>query len=394
MGSYAPPFISASGLTVPTYTQILNLLLQNFQAIYGPGVYLGVDSADYQMLSIFALALSDAYSAIQLDYNNRAANFAVGAALDSLVKLNGLVRKSATYSTCPVVITGTPNTVITGGLVRDTVPGQGALWALPSPLTIPSGGTLNTVVTCQTIGALNALPGQLTIIATPTAGWTNVTNAVAASLGQPVETDSQLRTRQALSTELPSITMLAGTIAAIAAVAGVTRYNVVENPTNAVDANGNPPHSITAVVEGGAALDIATAIYNNRGIGCFTNGTTTVNVTDPNTGIVMAVSFDLPTYKTIYVTANVHPLAGYTSATGAAIQTAIQNYLNSLQIGELVTLSALYAAAMAVTPSLQVPLFSIRALFLGTAPGPTGTADITMSFNQVAAPGTIQINTV
>jgi uncharacterized phage protein gp47/JayE len=178
--------------------------------------------------------------------------------------------------------------------------------------------------------------------------------------------------------------MLAGTIAAIAETPGVTRYNVLENATGTTDGFGNPGHSITCIVEGGADADVATAIFNNRGIGCFTNGTTSVTVTDAFTGVSLDIGFSRPTYVPVYVSLNVHALAGYTSATTTAIQNAIAAYLNTLQIGESVVLSELYGAALTVRPNPDQPMFSIRALTLGTSASPTGTSDLTTAFNAVA----------
>ena len=393
MSSYVAPFVDETGLNLPSYADILSLFITNAQGIYGPGEYLAIDSPLYQLLSIIALATSDANSGSQLALNNFNPRTAIGAALSQIVAYNGIARKAASFSSCAVTITGTAGAVISNGQVRDSVPQQGVLWNLPVSLVIPPSGVLNTVAVCSVIGALNALPGQLNIIATPTVGWTAVTNPSPAVLGQPVETDSQLRTRQAISEELPSITTLAGTIAGIAAVAGVTRQNTLENPTSAVDANGNPPHSLTAVVEGGTDIQVATAIYNNRGVGCDTNGdvngspvtgTTTVPVTDPNSGVIFEVSFLRPTDVPIFVIVNVNPLAGYQSAAASAINTAIVNYLQDLEIGELVAYSALVAVAMTAAGNIEMPTFSITSLFLGIAPSPGSGTDIALLFYQVA----------
>ena len=110
--SYSAPQVTAAGLSIPSYNDILNYLLDNFRQIYGQTVYLQPDSPDYQFISVMALALSDAVQAAQLSYNNRSPNFAIGAALDSLVKLNGISRKLATQSTCQVTLTGTPGAII------------------------------------------------------------------------------------------------------------------------------------------------------------------------------------------------------------------------------------------------------------------------------------------
>ena len=389
--AYTPPTVGPAGLTVPVYADIQADNIAQYLKIFGANQYVGIDSAIYQLISIISLKMADTMRALQYAYNQTSPATAIGAGLDRIVKLNGVARKPYSFSTVLLTITGTAGTVITNGVAQDV---NGNQWALSSPVTIPGGGSINVTATCTLPGNITAAAGTVTIIATPTGGWTSVTNAAVASPGVPIETDSKLRARQALSVALPSKTMLNGTIAAIGQLLGVTRYNIVENPTGAVDSNQTPAHSLTAVVEGGTQAAIAQLIYNNRGIGCLTNGqvngvnvagTVTVNVADPTTGFVLPMSFiSPPTYVPIYVSLSVHLLPGGTSATLTAIQTAVVNYLNSLQIGELVSLSALYAAAMAVTPNLAVPIFTIRALTSGTAPSPAGTVDINMLFYQVA----------
>jgi uncharacterized phage protein gp47/JayE len=392
--SYQAPYIDpVAGLVIPSYADILAYRISQYQAIYPQAVYLGTETPKYQELSILSLMDSDVMQACQLACNARSPLTAVGSDLDSIVKLNGIARKAATYSTAPGLVSGVAGTVITGGLATDTA---GNVWALPTPVTIPNSGSVVVPLTCQTLGAITAITGAInTRSGGLTAGWTGITNPSPASPGLPVETDSQLRARQSISVALPSETRLAGTLGAIAKTAGVTRYNrgqqsvadtgsSIENFSGAVDEWGNPAHSISMVVEGGTDLDVATAIALNRGIGPYTNGTTRVDVTDPTSGVVSSIGFTRPTYVDIYVTMQIHGLQGYTSAVIAAIQTAVALYLNSLQIGETVTYSSISAIAQSVMPSLLLPQFSITSYTTGTAPGPSGAANIAITQTQVA----------
>jgi uncharacterized phage protein gp47/JayE len=243
-----------------------------------------------------------------------------------------------------------------------------------------------------------AEPGTIIIIATPVGGWSSVTNAYVSTPGTPVEADSQLRARQAISVAGPSNTRLFGTISDVLAVPGVTNLATYENPTSvASDGStvygypagtplpaGLPPHSITLVVGGGTSAAVAQAIYANRGIGCYTNGTTSVVVTDPNTGATMTMRFYRPTLVPIYVSVGAHAPGGVTTSTLAAIKSAVVAYLNALNIGATVGASALEATAMSVNSNLAQPIFLVETLTLGTAPAPTGTADIAMLFYQQA----------
>lgn len=377
--AYVAPYIDSTGLHLPAYNDIRDDLIAQFQSIYGSSVYLGTDSADYQFISVMSLRIYDVMQAIQLAYNSRSPVTSIGAALDSIVKLNGITRKSASYSVCQITVTGIAGTVITNGVVKDP---SGNKWSLPSSVTIGAGGFITVTAICQVIGAVSALVGNLSGIDTPTAGWVSVTNASAAVAGQPIESDSQLRARQVLSVSLPSNTLLAGTIAAIAIVA--TRYNVLQNVTNAEDSNHLIGHSIWAVVEGGTDAQIAEAIFYNKGPGCGTNGTTTAAITDSLSNIIDNIKFSRPTLVPIYVSLTVQLLAGGTSATLVSIHDAVVAYLNSLQIGEMVTRSALFGAALSVMPNLSLPLFSVTIVTLALTATPTVTADLVLAFNEVA----------
>jgi uncharacterized phage protein gp47/JayE len=330
--------------------------------------------------------INDTYNCAQAVFNGMSPSKAIGAQQDSLYKLNGIARNGATFSTCTVTVTGTANLELINRTAQDA---NGNLWDLPSDFIIPSSGTVDVTAVCETPGAVTAAIGTISIMNNPVVGWTGVYNSAAAFPGTPVEPDSAFRARQALSVALPSQTLFQGTLAGVAGVAGVTRYGGVENPTGAVDSYGTPAHSISVVVEGGADADIAQAIYLNKTPGALTNGSApagngvSVNVTDPITGQTMPIGFYRPTVVDIFVNFVVHPLQGYTTAVGAAAQTAVVNYLNSLQIGETVTISALYGAALSVMPSLLQPQFSITSMTAGLS-NPGGTTDIPIAFNAVA----------
>ena len=403
--SYVPPSVGPAGLTIPTYAEILADNLARFQSIFGSNFYLGIDSPAYQFISVLSLKQWDTLQALQFAYNQSSPLTAIGVGLDRIVKLNGIARLPYSFSTAQLTITGVVGTIIQNGEVQDA---NGNIWILPATVTIPGGGNITVSATCATPGAITAGIGTINIIATPQGGWTSVTNSAAAVPGNPIETDSQLRARQALSVTLPSITIFAGTVAALKALTGIGRVSAVENPTGAVDSLGNPPHSITCIVEPGTVTtaQIAKTIYNNRGIGCLTNGnvngapisqTVTVSVTDPNTGWVIAISFiSPPVYVPIFATLNVHLLQGGTSATLTQIQSDIVAYLNSLEIGESVRYGEVWGAALNARSNPDAPTFAIQSVFTGTSASPTGTSDIALLFYQVSSglTGNVIINSV
>jgi uncharacterized phage protein gp47/JayE len=479
--AYFAPYIDASGLHIPSFQDILDFLTTGIKGIYGNDIYINSDSADGQLLNIYALIASDCNKGLQYVYNNRGPASAIGAALDGIIKLNGMVRNIASYSTCEVILFGIPGTVINANsscrdvnnflwdVTKPSSPNITPFNSLPDSILIETGvaaiipnasnlginylvgdtitidggdnnatcsvesigslgsvtgltllttgnnysvasaqttlggsgtglkvdiqaiGAINTSAVCETIGPITATANQINQIATPQAGWTSVNNNTFAIAGNPVEVDSKVRARQAISTALPSQTRLEGTEAAIAALAGVTRYLVLENYTNlpSTDPNGLglPGHSITCVVEGDTDTNVAVAIYNNRGIGAYTNNGgvgTPITVALTNIyNITTNINFIRPQYVPIYVTVVLKPLSNFSSSLLATVQTAIVNYLNSLNIYELVAMSGLWGAALSVQPNISRPAFAIESLVLGLTNTNQTSTDVPITYYQV-----------
>jgi len=385
--SYSAPEVTSAGLVLPTYVDIREDILESYKEIYGQDCYLEQDSADYQWISIVSLRMFHAIQSVQLAYNNRSPNTAVGSGLDQIVALNGIRRKTATYSTCLVTLTGEVETVISNGVVSDV---SNYSWDLPATVTLvsdgesPESGTATVIATCQTIGEIPAKIGDINVISTPTSGWTAVENLVAANEGDAVETDAELRARQRISVTRPSLNLLEGTIAAIAALDNVGRYNIVENYTDAPDEWGNPEHSITCVVEGATDEDIAQAIYDNRGLGCYVNGDVEVDITDSVTGIVSVMRFYRPEYRDIYMEVTVNgSLPGFSTAVIDDMKTAFVNFVDSLQIGEDIAASSLIAAGMEVNEDPYKPVVTIQTLYMGFTPTPVDNTDLILTFSQL-----------
>jgi len=377
--AYFAPVITAQGISIPTYNDIRDQLLADARTIYGSDVYLGIDSPDYQMISIFSTMIYDAFLTAQAVYNSRGPATAVGSGLDVIVGLNGIKRKPAVYTTAIVTLTGTAGTMITNGVVEDA---NGYQWSLTSPAIIGTNGAVDVLATCQTEGPISAAPGEINKIVTPTLGWTSIINAAAATVGAYSESDAELRSRQASSTAQPSRTVLEGIKGGIFSISGVTRSEVYENDTKAVDSRGLPANSISAVVEGGTDADIANIIFSRKGPGCYTNGSITVPVTDQY-GAVTPIRFSRPTYVDIDVVVNVKSFAGYTTETTSNIKSAVEDYCNSLSIGDSLLVSSLWGAALSANTIPNKPIFSVTSVTAAKHSQSQGTADIPIAYNQV-----------
>lgn len=333
--------IDSTGISAPAFEDVLFTLQSNFQSIYGSDIYIQPDSQDGQWLSVLAQMVNDGNQADVTTYNGYSPAFAQGAALSSQVKINGLRRDSSSNSTAVVSIGGQVGTPINNGVVQDT---NKNLWNLPASVVIPVSGTIDVTATAQQSGAITAIPGAINAINTPTRGWQSVTNAAAATPGDPVETDAQLRQRQAASTSLPAQTPLQAIIANVAETPGIGRNKIYENQGSATDSNGLPGHSIAVVAEGGDITTIAQTIEAKKSPGTDTFGTTSVTVSDP-AGVPITISFFELTETGIMVQAKIVPLTGFVSTTFTLITNALVAYLMGFDIGQDSLLGKLFGPA-------------------------------------------------
>jgi len=380
---YFKPYIDEAGLHTPTYIDIRDELVKQARFVFGENIYLENDSQDYQLISVIADMIHDTTMLLELVYNNRSPSTAIGGALDGLVKLNGIRRKEATKSRCYVALEGEPNTRIVNGVIADE---NNINWDLESPIVISENGKVETLAVCQLLGAIHVGIGNLNKIVTPTKGWVSVINNQPSITGQNVESQEELRARQSISTAKPSLTILEGLIGGIAELEGVTRYRVYENDTNITDSNTIPGHSICAVVEGGKDTQIATEIHLRKTPGCGTYGDIVVEI---ETGFihgkqrVTPISLFRPQYVDIHVTITIKRLPGYVTQITEDIKENIAEYLNSLQIGEDLTISALWSIGLMATPNLTVPFFSITSVTTGRDEENQQNVDMEIPFNAV-----------
>lgn len=372
--------ITPAGISAPTYNQILESLQNAFRDIYGSDVYIAPDSQDGQLLALFALALNDANQMAIKVYQSFSPSFAQGAGLSSVVKINGIRRLSPTKSTAVGLVTGNAGTIITNGVVEDN---NGVLWDLPTPLTIPIGGSISVTATAQEAGAIPALAGTINKINNPTRGWQSFVSTSDAVPGAPVESDATLRRRQSVSTSLASKTPMASLIGAVANVLGVTRSRIYENDTNTTDSNGLPAHSISAVVEGGDVQDIVDAIGAKKTPGANTYGTTSGTYTDPYSGIPYSIDFFVLDPQPVEIAIVGTAGAGYTSEIDDLIKEELVTYINALGIGQAVQYLRLFGPAY-LSGAAEGQTYEITSLeinFVGDTPG---VIDLPVGFNEAA----------
>ncbi|MBA4220157.1 MAG: hypothetical protein C0458_05435 [Methylobacterium sp.] len=371
--------IDENGIYKPDYEEVRSWLVDQFQAIFGVDIYIDPDSQDGQQIAIFASAINDANAMAMQVYNSFSPSTGRGVGLSSNVKINGIARRVASFSTVDLLITGQAGATIADGAATDMA---GNRWLLPAIVTIPPDGDITVTATAQQIGAIEAAANTITGIGTPTRGWQAVTNPETATAGAPIESDAALRVRQSVSTAIPSLTVFEGTMGAVAGLPGVGRLRGYENDTNVTDADGIPGNTISMVVQGGDAAAIAQAIAAKKTPGTGTYGTTAVDIVDEY-GVTRAIRFFRPTAATIKVALNITGMTGYTAAIETAIKQTIVDWVNGLQIGEDVEFAEIYVPAnLNGDPDRRT--YKITGMTIAKNAGAPGTSDLVIAFNEAA----------
>lgn len=388
--------IDSTGLTIDRYDDIKAALEADLKTAFGDGIKLGADSVFGQISAIISERISDQNELIELVAEIFNPNAAQGVFQSQLVKLNGIDRNEAVYSTVSVNVTANTAgaTIQAGSTVSD--PAVGEKFAIDSTTVLAPSASSAVSATAVNAGNIEAPAGTLTKIDTPVYGWASVTNPSDASVGATEESDQELRIRRSIAAQASGNSNAAAILTELLDVDGVDLAQVYENKSAITDSRGIPPHSIWAVVRGGTDADIAQTLFDKTAAGSGWYGSTTVAYADPITGETYNVKFSRPTEVPIYVTYVLEKLAGYPSNGDDLINQYTveffdgEFYLNEtlispFSLNDNVTASRLY------TPANAVPGHKITNVFIATSASPTLSDDIAIAADQYAGTDTAKV---
>jgi hypothetical protein len=247
-------------------------------------------------MQMFALALYQ-----QLD-----PDFALGQALNRMLKLAGISRRPAIRSQVDLSVT-TDRTVTlpSGYTVEDTL---GQKWVTTAAHTL-SAGTTSVTFYAEVFGAIEAVAGTITTPVTIVIGVTGVTNALDATTGQDEETDEEVRDRRNLSLQAPRTSSVGALYTALGDINGVLDLKVYENDTDTTDPILSlAAHSIWCVIDGGSVDAIGRVLAMTKNAGTGIKGSVdadyeeTITLPDGSTFIYThEMKFDRPTDEDVYI---------------------------------------------------------------------------------------------
>ena len=364
--------VTEDGFVRKPVTEVVKSLNNKFIAAFGANFDVSPESPDGQVIGIVSDEIASCWEQAQQVFNAYRPGAVEGVGLDNVCELTNTKRYVNKPSQATVYCDGTLGTLVpAGSLVSD----GSRQFRLDTDVTLP--GDVTAIATEP--GEYYIAANTIINIVTPIAGWTSVTNPTIGTTGIDYESDPELRARRDKTTAVNSATTAEAIYASLADL-DIDYIRVRDNDTGS-PIGSQPSGTVFVVVDGGTSNDIARRIYNAKTGGVPTHGDITITVTDSK-GYPHDIHFSRPTYTDIYVKGTFRRRANANLSSNDAIRQlteATVNYLNSLQPGQSVVWSNMFAPIMAATQSLE-----IDSLFIGIAPNPSGTATIDLDIDKRA----------
>lgn len=366
--------VTEDGFINTDRTTIYNAIADRLVAAFGSYFDTSEESPDGQVIGVVADLAKQCLDVAEEGYSQYNPNTAYSTGLDQIVILNNVKRFIDTPTTVTLVLDGVSGTnVSAGSKVKEE---NDNVFTLNDDVILPASVT----ATCTMPGAITIDANMTWTIVDEVTGWDSVINPEAGYAGIDYEQDAALRARRANSTIINGT----GPIDAIyngLAKLGLEFITIIDNDTEE-DVDGQPPGTIQVIVKSGTPSEIALAIYQEKGTGIRTYGTTSQTVIDSN-GYPKVIKFSRPIDTTIYAVVNMKRLKGSSNNSATLVQTACIDYINQTKIGSIIVWSDLLSYIAS-----EVDLVSIKSLFIGRTANPTLADDIDLVSDEKAVAAT------
>lgn len=354
-----PNIFNKNGLQLKTSQEYIQGYEDALKSIFGSDVLVSPETPDGQDINIRTQANLDTGNLIASVNAGFDPDQAEGVVLDQRVAINGIKRKSGTYTYVNITIT-TDRALTIQGLNNEgvdnayTVRDAGGVEYVLVDTYIFSGADVQSLeFRAKEIGSIIPIPNTLTIPVTVIVGVLTVNNPNQPTVaGIDGETDSELRKRREETIEKPSENSLQSISASLGDVDDVVAYRVLDNPTNATDSFGVPAHNLWTIVQGGADDVVADIIYNNKPPGIPMYGAESVNLPNPQGGII-TISFDRPILTTLYLRFDLDDRTAGNLVDEQGLRDAIV-LKNIYNLGETVDVADITASIVPLVPKFYV----------------------------------------
>lgn len=377
-------YLDNNGIIITDTADIKEDVQGEYQAAFGMDLSLEDSTPQGRLIDIetnarTAIIENNAYIANSINFN-----LASGITLDAWGANFNLTRGAATSSSVTATLTGVTGTTISAGSQASTAAGD--VFYLENNVTIPNGGSVTATFLSLEKGAIPCPVGSLTKIIDGTLGWETINNTTAAELGVLQESDASYKQRFYDSGLFSGMSLIEDYENALMNVPNVQSVYVKDNGKNTTETYDTVnilAHSVYACVDGGNDEDVANALFYRKSGGSNWTGisgqSVSVNVIDPTYNDTYQVIFNRP--NNVEIDANIELDVGTSSAPNPeqAVKNAVNDYINSLAIGEDVLV--LQVANAIVNAVSGIKLTTVEIAEHGET---LATSNITIHINEAA----------
>jgi len=354
-----------TGLVIPPESAVLDGVQADIDAAFGGDVNPDLRTPQGQLASSTAAIIGDSNDQFALFVNQIDPDTADGFMQDAIARIYFIDRNPGTSTVVQCQIIGAVGTIIpVGAQAQDT---NGNIYACTQAGQIPVGGTITLPFANQVLGPIPAPADTVTIIYRGINGWDTVNNAADGVLGSNVESRAAFEFRRSQSVALNAHGSPDAIYAAVLNVAGVIDAYVIDNPEDTVVNMGSTAfpvgrHSVYVAVVGGAAQDIANAIWTKKDLGCGMNGNTTATVIDENYSPPQPeypITWETPPVLPIKFAVQISNSSTLPSDIATQVKAAIIASFNGadgstrVRIGSLLLASKFYGAIQTIGPEVS-----------------------------------------
>jgi Baseplate J-like protein len=320
-----------TGFVAPSEQDVLSGMQADIDQAFGGGLNPALETPQGQLASSMTAITGNANDTFVNLANQFDPAFAAGRFQDALGRIYFIERNPALPTVVQATCTGLAGVPIpVGALARAQ---DDNIYVCTEAGTIPQSGSIVLSFECTNTGPIPCPAGTLNRIFQAIPGWDSITNLTDGVLGNDVESREAFEERRQASVAQNSLGSVPSVRGAVLSVASVLDAFVTENPfAEQVDVGGQilVPNSLYVAAVGGAALDVATAIWSKKAPGCNYNGNTTVVVQDQSSGLVppfpsYPVTFLIPPALDIVFAVNLLNNALVPSDAVAQIQQALMS---------------------------------------------------------------------
>lgn len=369
--------LTDKGFQRPTFDELLAGRIDRAKQLFGDDVDTTERSALGKFIRLGVYDLAQAYETLEATYYARFPNSASGQSLDRLMPFAGTRRDPAVAAVHRVELAGTAGYAVPVGFLVASAGGQ--TFHTMAEAALGADGTAQVLVECDRAGTAGNV-ADIGQIVNPDADVSAVRYVGLETPGEEVQSDYDARVKFRQTVAGAGSATADAITAAVLRVQGVEGCLLVENDTEAVDADGRPPHSFECYVLApeGADYEVAAAIFGKKPVGIKCVGETVERVPDAG-GTPHEVRFTHTREVAVHIRVRVKAGTQFEADGAAQIAARLVEHIAGLKNGEDVILSTLYGDVHAVTGVLET-----TALELSRDGSAWAAGNITVGPRQVA----------